>query len=68
MDLKEVGQEVKKDLATHLAVRQTGLQENGNTAQQVVAKQEQSTGRVMCDDSGVRHGMPQTKIDGLLEK
>ena len=44
MDLKEVGQEVKKEVATHLAARQPGLRGNGSTAQQVVGKLEQSTG------------------------
>ena len=47
VDQKEVVQEVRKDDATHLAVRQTGLLLNGSIAQQLVEKVEQSTGKIM---------------------
>ena len=47
MDLKEVGQEVKSNVATHLVVRRIGLLANGSTAQQLVGKLEQSTGNAM---------------------
>ena len=48
MDQKEVDQEVRKDAATHLVARLTGLLVNGSTAQQLVEKLEQSTGKTRC--------------------